>query len=65
MKPYFIYFYNVEEQRPSFESGYQGYIEYATSPIDALKKWHRYLNATTGQNNFFRNSTYEAVCALT
>ena len=64
MKPYFIYYFDVEEERPRIENGYEAYIEKAKNELDALKKWHAHLNGYYARENFFRNSTYHAVCAL-
>ena len=64
MKPYFIYYLDTELSKPSFESGHQAYIEQASNELDALKQWHIHLNGYYSNGNFFRNSTYYAICAL-
>ena len=64
MKPYFIYFFDTKLGKPSTESGHEAYIEKAKSELDALKKWHTHLNGYYTIDNFFRNATYHAVCAL-
>lgn len=64
MKPYFIYWFDTELGKPSFESGYQAYIEQANSECDALKQWHIHLNGYYSSGNSLRNRTYHAVCAL-
>ena len=64
MKPYFIYYFDIELGKPSFENGHQAYIQQANNELDALKQWHIHLNGYFSNENFFRNSTYHAVCAL-
>jgi len=64
MKPYYIYYFDVKKQKTSKLNGHQAYICNAKTEIDALKKWHVYLNGTYADSNFFKNSTYHAECAL-